>query len=124
MQRHHSKGEPCCEVMMGERVSTYFTDREYGARPATIDVINERLWAGLSASWRIVSLGWTATFLRQIRRRNRRLIEAPVHAIDYVITHELCHISEPHHGSAFYSLLDQVLPDWEKRKSRLERFMA
>lgn len=33
--------------MMGENVSTYFTDREYGARPATIDVIDERLWAGL-----------------------------------------------------------------------------
>ncbi len=31
---------------MGERVSTYFTDREYGARPQTIDVIDERLWAG------------------------------------------------------------------------------
>nr|WP_210273874.1 hypothetical protein [Rhizobium sp. WYCCWR 11146] len=32
---------------MGERVSTYFTDREYGVRPATIDSINERLWGGL-----------------------------------------------------------------------------
>jgi len=28
-------------------VSTYFTDREYGARPPTLDVIDERLWAGL-----------------------------------------------------------------------------
>lgn len=28
-------------------MTTYFTDREYGARPATIDVIDERLWAGL-----------------------------------------------------------------------------
>lgn len=28
-------------------MSTYFTDREYGARPSTIDVIDERLWAGL-----------------------------------------------------------------------------
>jgi len=28
-------------------VSTYFTDREYGTRPQTIDVIDERLWAGL-----------------------------------------------------------------------------
>jgi len=28
-------------------MSTYFTDREYGARPATIHVVNERLWAGL-----------------------------------------------------------------------------
>lgn len=33
--------------MMGDRVSSYFTDREYGARPATIDVIGDRLWAGL-----------------------------------------------------------------------------
>jgi predicted metal-dependent hydrolase len=74
--------------------------------------------------------------VRQIRQRwgsmsparrlllNRRLIEAPIDAIDYVITHELCHIAEPHHGAAFYELLDRVLPDWERRKQRLERVMA
>ncbi|MEO9963537.1 MAG: hypothetical protein ABJF07_24900 [Nisaea sp.] len=28
-------------------MSTYYTDREYGARPPTIDVIDGRLWAGL-----------------------------------------------------------------------------
>ncbi len=55
---------------------------------------------------------------------NRRLIEAPVDAIDYVITHELCHIAEPHHGPAFFDLLARVLPDWPKRKNRLEREMA
>lgn len=55
---------------------------------------------------------------------SRRLIEAPIDAIDYVITHELCHISEPHHGAAFYELLDRVLPDWKHRKQRLERLMA
>ena len=74
--------------------------------------------------------------VRQIRQRwgsmspagrlllNRRLIEAPVDAIDYVITHELCHIAEPNHGAAFYELLDRVLPDWQHRKQRLERIMA
>ncbi len=55
---------------------------------------------------------------------NRRLIEAPVDTIDYVITHELCHITEPHHGPAFFDLLGRVMPDWEKRKLRLERVMA
>lgn len=55
---------------------------------------------------------------------NRRLIQAPVDAIDYVITHELCHITEPHHGGAFFELLGRVMPDWEKRKTRLERVMA
>jgi len=55
---------------------------------------------------------------------NRRLIEAPIDAIDYVITHELCHVAEPHHGAAFYELLQRVMPDWERRKLRLERAMA
>ena len=74
--------------------------------------------------------------IRQIRQRwgsmsparrlllNRRLIEAPVDTIDYVITHELCHIAEPHHDAAFFGLLERVMPDWERRKQRLERFMA
>ena len=55
---------------------------------------------------------------------NLRLIEAPVEAIAYVITHELCHIAEPHHGRAFFDLLERVMPDWERRKQRLERIMA
>ena len=55
---------------------------------------------------------------------NTRLIEAPVDAIDYVITHELCHLQEPHHGPKFFALLERVMPDWEKRKNRLERIMA
>jgi hypothetical protein len=33
---------------------TYFTDREYGPRPQTVDVIQERLWAGLC---RLISTG-------------------------------------------------------------------
>ena len=55
---------------------------------------------------------------------NARLIEAPVDAIDYVITHELCHIAEPHHGPKFFALLDQILPDWRRRKHKLERAMS
>lgn len=55
---------------------------------------------------------------------NRRLIQAPLDSVDYVITHELCHMTEPHHGPAFFDLLGRVLPDWPKRKERLERTMA
>ncbi len=32
--------------------------------------------------------------------------------------------AEPHHGPAFFELLDKVMPDWELRKQRLERAMA
>ncbi len=47
------------------------------------------------------------------------LVRAPVDCIDYVVTHELCHTSHPHHGPAFYALLDSVMPDWRKRRARL-----
>lgn len=55
---------------------------------------------------------------------NKRLIHAPVEGIDYVITHELCHIAEPNHGPSFYSLLDRAMPSWSVRKERLEELMA
>jgi len=55
---------------------------------------------------------------------NRALIGASTEAIDYVITHELCHIQHLHHGRDFFDLLRRVMPDWEKRKLKLERQMA
>lgn len=73
--------------------------------------------------------------IRQLRRRwgslsptrsmllNLRLIQAPVDSIDYVITHELCHMVQPHHGPAFLRLLDRILPDWQSRKQRLEMLL-
>jgi hypothetical protein len=55
---------------------------------------------------------------------NRRLIQAPVDTIDYVITHELCHIIEPSHNPRYFRTLERAMRDWEKRKERLERFLA
>ncbi len=51
---------------------------------------------------------------------NVSLIQAPRECIDYVITHELCHIKHPDHSPAFYRLLEKVMPDWERRKHKLE----
>lgn len=52
---------------------------------------------------------------------NSRLIAAPKECIEYVIVHELCHLKHDNHGKAFFLLLEQRLPDWEKRKDKLER---
>ena len=48
------------------------------------------------------------------------LVRAPRECIDYVIIHELCHLVHPDHGPEFRRLLERVLPDWERRKHRLE----
>lgn len=51
---------------------------------------------------------------------NTDLVKAPLDCIDYVIVHELCHLKVRLHSPAFYRLLTRCMPDWERRKERLE----
>ena len=52
---------------------------------------------------------------------NEALITARRECIDYVIFHELCHVVEPNHSWRFFRLLRRFMPEWERRKDRLER---
>ena len=52
---------------------------------------------------------------------NSDLIKAPIHCIDYVILHEVCHLKHHHHGPKFWSLLKKYCPEWVKLKDRLEQ---
>ena len=51
---------------------------------------------------------------------NVNLVRAPRPCIEYVVIHELCHTRHRNHDARFFKLLGQVMPDWEKRKQRLE----
>lgn len=54
---------------------------------------------------------------------NPRLICAPRCCIEYVITHELCHLIYRSHNKEFYALLTKEMPHWEKWKNKLERIL-
>ncbi|MDP4227918.1 MAG: M48 family metallopeptidase, partial [Bacteroidota bacterium] len=54
---------------------------------------------------------------------NTVLIKAPRPCIEYVITHELCHLVYRNHTKAFYHLLSAEMPDWEKWKNKLEKIL-
>jgi len=51
---------------------------------------------------------------------NPELIKASTKAIDYVITHELCHMQIKQHDKNFYKLLDSKYPNWQVVKEKLE----
>jgi predicted metal-dependent hydrolase len=53
---------------------------------------------------------------------NIKLIQAPKEYIDYVLTHELCHLKQLNHGAEFYELLSRVMPNWQEKKEKLDRF--
>jgi len=70
----------------------------------------QRRWGSCSASGRVLL--------------NPALVKAPVDCIDYVIIHELCHLRCHHHRPQFYKLLSRILPDWKRRKAKLETSFA
>ncbi len=51
---------------------------------------------------------------------NPELIKASTDCIDYVITHELCHMKYKNHSKQFYTHLKSKLPNWKKIKEKLE----
>lgn len=55
---------------------------------------------------------------------NTELIKAPRMCIEYVITHEFCHLVHRDHTKAFYDLLEMEMPDWKRWKNKLEMFMC
>jgi predicted metal-dependent hydrolase len=55
---------------------------------------------------------------------NPELIRLPTPCIDYVITHELCHLKVHNHNRDFYALLSRCMPDWMSRRERLNLIAA
>ena len=51
---------------------------------------------------------------------NINLIKVSKTLIDYVVIHELCHITHHSHNRDFYDLLSSYLPEWESLETDLE----
>ena len=63
---------------------------------------------------------WGICSAKGVITLNKKLIKAPEACIDYVIAHELCHLKEMNHGSAFYQLMDSLYPEWRLVRAELQ----
>lgn len=117
-------GDPADTAAVGRRVRDWYRRRAEAVFP-------DRLALCLDAA-RSLDLSPPPLVIRRMVKRwgsctkggtillNTELVRVPVHCVDYVITHELCHLVVHGHGPEFYRLLGRVMPDWKARKQRLD----
>jgi predicted metal-dependent hydrolase len=53
-----------------------------------------------------------------------RLVQAPSTAMEYCVAHTVTHRVEPDHTDRFWETLSGILPDWQDRRARLERWSS
>ncbi|MGM8898649.1 MULTISPECIES: M48 family metallopeptidase [unclassified Psychrobacter] len=85
-------------------------------------VLPKASWVTSMPSFRLMTMKkqWGSCSTKGNLILNPHLIKAPKECIDYVILHELCHISEHNHSERFWRLLTQIMPNWREVKARLD----
>lgn len=51
---------------------------------------------------------------------NYRLMLAPPRVLDYVVVHELCHLTHMNHSTAFWEMVASILPDYKEHRKWLK----
>jgi len=51
---------------------------------------------------------------------NLNLIHKPIKVIEYVILHEMAHLTHPNHSKEFHSYVENFMPDWKEREKLLK----
>ena len=53
---------------------------------------------------------------------NWRIVMAPSPVIDYIVVHEMSHLVHKNHSTAFWSLVENILPDYKERRKWLKGY--
>ena len=85
-------------VRFEERVN-YYAPR-VGVRPKKVTLREQKTKWGSCSSLGNLNFNW-------------KLIMAPPQALDSVVVHELCHMIELNHSSAFWALVRKHMPDYD-----------
>ncbi|MCB1935090.1 MAG: M48 family metallopeptidase [Nitrosomonas sp.] len=65
---------------------------------------------------------WGSCNNRGVIRLNWRLIQLPLHLIDYVVAHELCHLFEMNHSPAFWRKVAIAYPTYQQARQELRTY--
>jgi len=65
---------------------------------------------------------WGSCNSRGVISFNWRLIQLPLHLVDYVVAHELAHLIEMNHSKAFWELVERVCPGYREVRRVLKGY--
>lgn len=96
-----------CKKVIADRIKIYQTQLK--VKPKVIEVEESKTkWGSCSSDKKL-------TF-------NYRLAMAPIEVIDYVIIHELCHLTHMNHDRSFWRRVGSVMPDYKEKEEFLARY--
>ena len=96
------------------RAREYLTDRtdhyaeRMGVEYEKLELRNQRTRWGSCSTGGTISLNW-------------RLIMAPPDVVDYLVVHELAHLTEQHHGREFWQFVGEHVPNYKEKAEWLEQ---
>lgn len=100
----------------------YIQKSEIYFQKRLLEICEHIPWIEEAPSFKLVKMKkqWGSCSPDNIIHLNPWLIKAPSDCIDYVITHELCHLKERNHGKKYYELLSKAYPNWQFVKQKLD----
>jgi len=100
------------EIALREKARTVFAERlalyapRLGVAPPPLLLSSARTRWGSCSQHGGIALNW-------------RLVLMPLAIVDYVVCHELAHLKEMNHSPRFWSVVEQLCPDWKARRLEL-----
>lgn len=74
-------------------------------------------------SIKIQASRWGSCSIKGNLNFNYGLVKLPMHLLDYVVVHELCHLKEMNHGPKFWALVGETIPDYVAKRKELRKFV-
>lgn len=92
--------------VLGGRIFHY--SRLMGVEPKKIAVrTQKRLWGCCDYNTQTIRLNW-------------QIILSPIKVVDYIVLHELCHLTIPNHSRRFWKKVEKFMPDFRSYKQWLK----
>ena len=86
---------------------TLFFAGRMSAQPSAIRISGAKTRWGSCSAKKSINYSW-------------RLIMADDDVIDYVVVHELAHLTEMNHSKRFWAIVEGILPDCKRQRARLK----